>query len=219
MTQQKRNLKVFECFSSIQGESTYAGRPCYFIRLAGCNLRCSYCDTEKALSFDSFTETVSPEDLAKRAIDSGLDLVEITGGEPLVQYENVCVLCERLAAASSMTILLETNGSIDGSTLPPEVIRIFDWKTPSSGESSKMNLANFRFLRACDEVKFVIANRTDYEFMLRKVKEFSLFRLTKNILASPVSGSMDAKELVSWMLEDKFPGRLNLQLHKFLGVR
>ena len=82
-----------------------------------------------------------------------------------------------------------------------------------------MNLANFRFLRACDEVKFVIANRTDYEFMLRKVKEFSLFRLTKNILASPVSGSMDAKELVSWMLEDKFPGRLNLQLHKFLGVR
>lgn len=210
----KRKLKVFECFKSIQGESTYAGRLCYFIRLAGCNLRCSYCDTQKALSFDSYTEKVTPEELAKRAIDSGLDLVEITGGEPLTQLENVCILCERLAAASSMTILIETNGSIDAGALPPEVIRIFDWKTPSSGESAKMNLNNYRFLRQCDQVKFVISNRTDYEFMKQKVKEFSLFRKTENILVSPAAGTMDGALLISWMLEDRFPGRLNIQLHK-----
>lgn len=215
MTQEdNRKLKVFECFKSIQGESTYAGRLCFFIRLAGCNLRCSYCDTKKALSFDSHTEQLTAEELTTRAISSGINLVEITGGEPLMQLENVCVLCERLIAAGGMTVLIETNGSIDASSLPPEVIRIFDWKTPSSGESNKMNLDNYRFLRKCDQVKFVIANRTDYDFMLRKVKEFSLFRKTENILASPVSGSMDGAELISWMLEDNFPGRLNVQLHK-----
>ena len=215
MTQDERKLKVFECFESIQGESTFAGRLCYFIRLAGCNLRCSYCDTQKALSFDSYTETLTPEELAQRAINSGLNLVEITGGEPLTQYANVCVLCERLVAASSnITILIETNGSIDASNLPPEVIRIFDWKTPSSEEETRMNLNNYRCLRKCDQVKFVISNRTDYDFMLKKVKEFDLFRKTENILLSPACGSMDGAELISWMLEDKFPGRLNVQLHK-----
>ena len=153
MTQEdNRKLKVFECFKSIQGESTYAGRLCFFIRLAGCNLRCSYCDTQKALSFDSHTEQLTAEELTTRAISSGINLVEITGGEPLMQLENVCVLCERLIDAGGMTVLIETNGSIDASSLPPEVIRIFDWKTPSSGESNKMNLDNYRFLRKCDQV-------------------------------------------------------------------
>lgn len=219
MVQDNRFLKVFECFESIQGESTFAGRLCYFIRLAGCNLRCSYCDTQKALSFDSYTEKVTPEELAKRAISSRIPLVEITGGEPLMQLENVCILCERLISVRGITLLMETNGSIDASSLPPEVIRIFDWKTPSSGESAKMNLNNYRFLRKTDQVKFVISNRTDYEFALKKVKEFDLAEKTENILLSPVSGSMDGSLLISWMLEDKFPGRLNIQLHKcFKGV-
>lgn len=214
--EKKNLLRVFETFASIQGESTYAGRLCYFIRLAGCNLACSYCDTVKAKSPESFVREVTPESLASEAVASGLGLVEITGGEPMMQGESVGVLCE-LLISSGMTVLMETNGSLDLSTLPPEVIRIIDYKTPSSGESGKMYIDNFRNLRKWDQVKFVIASRHDFDFSCQIIKKYFLAEQTEHILMSPVLSSLPGETLVEWMLQEKVPARLNLQIHKFMN--
>ena len=217
--EKKNLLRVFETFSSIQGESTFAGRLCYFIRLAGCNLACSYCDTLKAQAPGSYTREVSAETLASEAVSSGLKLVEITGGEPMMQGECVGVLCE-LLISSGMTVLIETNGSLDLSSLPPEVIRIIDYKTPSSGESGRMYIDNFRSLRSCDQVKFVISDRHDFDFSCQIIQKYFLDKQTEHILMSPVLSTLPGERLVEWMLAEKVPARLNLQLHKFMnGVR
>ena len=215
----KNCLRVFETFASTQGESTFAGRLCYFIRLAGCNLACSYCDTVKAQAGSSFTREATAGELASEAVASGLKLVEITGGEPMMQGDCVGVLCE-LLISSGMTVLMETNGSLDLSTLPPEVIRIVDYKTPSSGESGKMFIENVRSLRPCDQVKFVISDRHDFDFSCQIIKKYRIDRQTEHILMSPVLSSLPGETLVEWMLKEKVPARLNLQLHKFMnGVR
>ena len=153
---QEPELLIYETFAGIQGESTHAGRLCFFIRLTGCNLRCSYCDTKKAQPIGSGTKRTI-DFLVKEAEESGLRLVEITGGEPMLQTPTP-ELCRRLLNAG-FEVLMETNGSVDLSTLPAEVKRIIDWKTPSSGESDRMLESNYRNLRKHDEVKFVIADR------------------------------------------------------------
>ena len=207
-------LKIYETFASIQGESTRAGIPCFFIRLAQCNLRCSYCDTKRAQTLRNSRE-ISAAQLAEQAAVSRLKLVEITGGEPMLQPDGVCELANRLIQ-NGHTVMLETNGSCDLSPLPPEVIRIVDWKTPSSGESDKMFLPNFSSLRSIDEVKFVLSDETDYRFALAKTEQYHLAEQTSNILFSPVYGALAGSELVRWMLRDHVPARLNLQIHKYI---
>ena len=206
-------LKIYETFSSIQGESTRAGIPCFFIRLAQCNLRCSYCDTRRAQTLRNSRET-SIESLLDAAERAGLDLVEITGGEPMLQTAAVCELAAGLIR-NGHTVMIETNGSCDLAPLPPEVIRIVDWKTPSSGESEKMFLPNFNLLRPIDEVKFVLSDENDYRFALEKIREFRLAEQTPNLLFSPVYGALAGSDLVQWMLRDHVPARLNLQIHKY----
>ena len=208
------SLKIYETFASIQGESTRAGIPCFFIRLAQCNLRCSYCDTKRAQTLRN-SRDASSEELLEAADRSGLELVEITGGEPMLQSGEVCELARGLIRQGH-TVMIETNGSCDLSVLPPEVIRIVDWKTPSSGEDGKMFLPNFRSLRPCDEVKFVLSDENDYRFALEKIREFHLEEQTPNLLFSPVYGALAGAELVKWMLRDRPPARLNLQIHKYI---
>ena len=207
------HLKIHEMFTSIQGESTYAGLPCFFIRLAGCNLRCSYCDTVKAQT-DAHARLATIDEVVEAARHAAPDLLEITGGEPMMQADGVCMLAERLLALKRFRILMETNGSFDLSYLPGEVIRIVDYKTPSSGEPERMFLPNFRNLRSIDEVKFVLSDFEDYRFALEKIREFDLTSQTKNILFSPAYGTIDLPALCARMLEDNVPARLNLQLHK-----
>lgn len=205
-------LTIYETFSSIQGESTHAGRLCFFIRLAGCNLRCSYCDTRKAQTVSS-GRIRSLDELVDEAERSGLRLIEITGGEPMLQPATP-ELCRRLLERS-FEVLMETNGSVDLSAVPRGVRRIIDWKTPFSGESEKMLDGNFLNLRPGDEVKFVIAGRNDYDAALEVIRRF---RITEHatILFAPVFGEIEPRTLVEWMLADRVPARLNLQLHKVI---
>lgn len=207
------SIKVFETFPSIQGESSRAGLPCFFIRLAGCNLDCAYCDTREARNPASGKE-FSVDGLLSIVRESGLRLVEVTGGEPLAQARTP-ELCARLVA-EGFEVMVETNGSIDVSPLPPETIRIVDFKTPSSGEHDRMLPSNFKSLRRHDEVKFVVSSREDYLFSLERMREFDIVSQTPNVLFSPVSGILEPAELAKWMLHDKVPARLNLQLHKIV---
>ena len=208
------NLKIYETFASIQGESTRAGIPCFFIRLAQCNLRCSYCDTKRAQTLQNSRE-ISVAELLAEAERSGLELVEITGGEPMLQSEGVCELAQGLIR-QGRTVMIETNGSCDLTHLPSEVIRIVDWKTPSSGEDARMCLPNFSSLRPQDEVKFVLSDERDYRFALEKISQYRLAEQTPNILFSPVYGALPGAELVQWMLRDRVKARLNLQIHKYI---
>ena len=207
-----KTLKIYETFSSIQGESTHAGRPCFFIRLSGCNLRCSYCDTSKAWSYNAGKE-MTIDELIEKAKASRLDLVEVTGGEPMLQAATP-ELCERLLK-EGFEVLMETNGSQPLQTFPEGVKRIIDWKTPSSGETEKMFADNFQSLRPGDEVKFVIADDRDFENALEVIRKFSIAGKA-TILFAPVFGSMPPDRLVAKMLEYNVPARLNLQLHKFI---
>lgn len=205
-------FRVYETFSSIQGESTFAGCPCFFIRFAGCNLNCDYCDTIKARPFDAGND-MTTEQLVAAVQDSGLDLVELTGGEPLMQPEVPALAAELIRLGK--TVLIETNGSCDCSVLPPEVHRIIDYKTPCSGEERAMLEENFRRLRPRDQVKFVITDDTDYACAVRCMEHFRLSDQTPHILFSPAWGS-DLRRLAERIVHDKLPVRLNLQFHKII---
>jgi len=206
-------LRVYETFAGIQGESTRAGMPCFFIRLSGCPLRCTWCDTLKARPFQAGKDR-RVSSLVREALESGIPLVEVTGGEPLAQKASP-ELCQRLLA-SGFRVLMETNGAEDCTALPDGVIRIVDVKTPSSGESGKMLEKNFRTLRPCDEVKFVICDRRDYDFACEAIAKFGLAGQTPNILFSPAFGTMDMPKLCEWILHDRLPVRINLQFHKII---
>jgi 7-carboxy-7-deazaguanine synthase len=207
-------LKIIEMFTSIQGESSYAGRPCFFIRLAGCNLNCSYCDTEFAKSADDGDES-DIDTIVAKAESADVPYVEITGGEPLLQ-KNVSKLCQKLFDAG-FEVLMETNGSLPISQLPYDVIKIIDCKCPSSGEMDSMDFANFADISPEDEIKFVISDREDYEYVCSIIEEYGLDNKVNNILLSPVqSESFTAAMLSEWILEDKLEVRLQLQLHKII---
>ena len=203
-------MKVCEIFASIQGESTYAGLPCVFIRLTGCNLRCVYCDT--AYAYDEGRE-MSLEEIVEAVIPHGIGLVEVTGGEPLLQAETralVAVLLDK-----GFGVLIETNGSVDIGGVDRRAVIIMDIKTPGSGMSGEMALGNLKLLTPRDEVKFVITGRDDYEWTKGFIKTHGLEGRCK-ILLSPAYGALPPRELLKWILEDRLPVRLNLQLHKYI---
>lgn len=204
------NMKVCEIFSSIQGESTYAGAPCTFVRLTGCNLRCVYCDTTYAYKEG---EEMTAGEILEKVATAGLRTVEITGGEPLLQA-GVPDLIRRLLDAGHM-VLIETNGTQDIGLIDPRAIRVMDIKTPGSGMAGSLRIENLSLLRQADEVKFVVASRQDYEWSRDFAAEHNLpGRCT--VLFSPVFGAIDPRDLGRWIIEDRLEARLNLQLHKYL---
>ena len=204
-------LTINEIFHSIQGESTHAGRPCVFVRLTACDLRCSWCDTPYA-----FTEgrKLSVDAVVAQVAGFGCDLVEITGGEPLLQRD-VYPLMDRLLE-TGRTVMLETGGHLSISEVPSRVIRIVDVKCPGSGEAEKNHWANLDLVTNDDEVKFVIRDRTDYEFARDVAVKYDLVERTRAVLFSPVHGVLPAKDLAAWILEDRLAVRLQLQAHKYI---
>jgi len=204
-------LSVCEIFYSIQGESTWSGYPCVFIRLAGCNLRCAYCDTRYAYSQGAPMEIGQ---ILERVKSLQCGMVEVTGGEPLIQPETPLLITKLLG--EGLTVLLETNGSIDIGALDPRCVRIVDIKCPSSGMAEENELRNLEKLTPQDELKFVLGNRADYEFSRDLLTSFPSLPCKKNF--SPVFGSLDPRTLAEWILEDHLPVRLNLQIHKIVKL-
>lgn len=205
-------LKVNELFYSIQGESTYAGRPCVFVRLTGCNLRCSYCDTAYAYEEGVWMETAA---IVEKIASFGCRLVEITGGEPLLQDETPALIEDLLDR--NYAVLMETNGSRDIRTVDTRCIRIVDIKCPSSGEAAKNDLENLRHLTFRDEVKFVIGDRGDYDFARKVLADNDLGnRLDQPPLFSAVHSRLAPDVLAEWILKDRIDVRLQVQLHKVI---
>ncbi len=204
-------LTVNEIFLSVQGESTYAGRPCVFVRLTGCDLRCTWCDTAYAFHEG---QRMSVDEVLQRVDAFGSPLVEVTGGEPLLQRD-VYPLMERLLEAGR-TVLLETGGQVDVSAVPGGVVKIMDVKCPGSGESDRNDWGNIDRLRSRDQVKFVIKDRADYEYARDLVGRHALDRRCAAVLFSPVHQVLDSRQLSAWILEDRLPVRLQLQIHKYI---
>ena len=204
-------LTINELFHSIQGESTYAGAPCVFVRLAACDLRCTWCDTPYAFTGGQ-KRTV--EDVVGEAAAFGCTLVEITGGEPLLQ-EDVYPLMAALLARG-MTVLVETGGHLSVERVPAGVVKIVDVKCPGSGESARNHWPNLDRLGPRDEVKFVIQDRADYEFARGVVERHQLAGRCAAVLFSPVHGVLAPPDLAAWILADRLAVRLQLQVHKYI---
>ncbi len=204
-------LTVNEIFHSIQGESSYAGLPCVFVRLTACDLRCVWCDTAYA-----FTEGRKREvaDVLAEVASYGCPLVEVTGGEPLLQAD-VYPLMQGLLDAGH-EVLLETGGHISLDRVPPPVVRIMDVKCPGSGEAGTTDWDNLARLGPRDEVKFVIADRGDYDYAGGVLKKYDLSSRVGNVLYSPVHGRMSPVDLAAWVLADRLPVRVQLQVHKII---
>jgi 7-carboxy-7-deazaguanine synthase len=205
-------LRLTEIFYSIQGESSRAGRPCVFVRLSRCNLRCTWCDT--TYSFRG-GEKHALDAIVDEVAAHGCKLVEITGGEPLLQpavHPLMTRLCDE-----GYEVLIETSGSLDIAPIDPRVTVIMDLKPPGSGEVNKNLWSNIEALKPTDEVKFVILDRVDYDWSVAACREHRIFERA-HVIFSPVHGVMDAHTLSNWILEDQLPVRLGLQLHKFLEV-
>jgi 7-carboxy-7-deazaguanine synthase len=219
-------MQITEIYRSIQGESTYAGLPCVFVRLTGCNLRCSWCDSEYTFAGGRRRTVEEVMDEVERLSPAG-GLVEITGGEPMLQEREVVPLMERLLD-TGFAVLLETSGERPLQRVPRRVIKIVDVKCPNSGEPDTFHMENLDGLNSEDEVKFVLSDRVDYEFARDFVARHRLDERVNAVLFSPAfskqaSGARDAscclldpRELAEWMLADGVPGRLGLQLHKFI---
>jgi len=203
-------LKVNEIFFSIQGESTYAGLPCVFIRLTYCNLRCTYCDTEYAF-YEGRDMTI--DEILTEIKNYDCKLIEITGGEPLFQKESFDLM-KRLCD-EGYRVLLETSGSLSIENVDKRVTIIMDLKTPSSKMMKKNLYSNIKFLKPDDEIKFVIGTREDYEWAKKIIEEYDLKNKCK-ILMGCVFGELPNVELASWILEDKLPVRFQMQLHKYI---
>jgi 7-carboxy-7-deazaguanine synthase len=209
-------LRVTEIFHSIQGESTWAGYPCTFVRLTGCPLRCVWCDTEYAFHGGQKT---SLDEIMTRVREIGTNLVEITGGEPLI-HNNAFVLA-RMLLDEGFTVLVETSGAIDVSPLDARVHKIMDLKCPGSGEAEKNLWSNLDHISAGDEIKFVIKDRVDYEWARDVVRNYQLGERKargnlKEILFSPVWESVDFQQMADWILADHLPVRFQIQLHKVI---
>jgi 7-carboxy-7-deazaguanine synthase len=204
-------LTVNEIFHSIQGESSQAGRPCVFVRLTACDLRCSWCDT--AYAFHEGRK-MSVDEVVAAVAAHGCPLVEITGGEPLLQ-EDVYALMDRLLA-DGYTVMLETGGHRPITRVPSAVLKIVDIKCPASGEAARNDWSNLERLAPDDEVKFVIQDRGDYDFARDVIARHHLASRRPAVLLSPVHGVLDAKTLSEWMLADRLPARLQLQIHKYI---
>ncbi|MCX6549436.1 MAG: radical SAM protein [Acidobacteria bacterium] len=204
-------LTINEIFHSIQGESSYAGQPCVFVRLTACDLRCAWCDTPYA-----FTEgrKMSVDDVLAAVAAYGCALVELTGGEPMLQ-DDVYPLMEGLLAQGH-TVLVETGGHISVARIPSGVVRIVDVKCPASGESSRNHWPNLERVGLHDEVKFVIQDRHDYEFACQVVRRHDLAARCGAVQFSPVHGVLPPRDLAAWILADRLPVRLQVQVHKYI---
>lgn len=203
-------LKINEIFHSIQGESSRAGEPCVFIRLTGCNLRCSYCDTEYAF-YDGKSYTI--DDIIEVVEKYNCRLVEVTGGEPLLQ-EDTLNLMNRLCD-DGFEVMLETGGSLPVDTVDGRVKIILDMKCPSSGMTKKNLYANLNWIKTTDEVKFVIGNREDYEWSKNVLEEYGVLNKAA-ALFSPVFGKLEPSDLAKWILEDKLNVRFQIQIQKYI---
>ena len=203
-------MKINEIYRSIQGESSYAGLPCVFVRLTYCNLRCTYCDTEYAF-YEGKDMTV--DEVIASVLGYDCPLVEVTGGEPLLQKE-VFPLMERLID-SGRTVLLETGGSLDIARVHPRVIKIVDLKCPSSGESQHNLYSNLDKLQPHDEIKFVIGTREDYLWSKETIEKYRLAGRFP-ILFSTVFNQLEPRQLVDWVLQDNLKVRFQLQMHKYI---
>jgi 7-carboxy-7-deazaguanine synthase len=218
-------LYLIEIYKSVQGESSFAGLPCIFVRLAGCNLRCAWCDSE--YTFTGGTKMTDDEVVAEIEKLAPVKLVEFTGGEPLLQEREVIPLMERLLTAG-YELMVETSGERPLERVPNAVHKIVDVKCPGSGEAGKFRMANLDWLTERDEVKFVIANRADYEFARTFIREHGLETRAGQVLLSPAFTKapaperttenclLDPRELVEWMLADGLPARVSLQIHKYI---
>jgi len=211
-------MQVAEIFRSIQGESTYAGTPCIFVRLTGCNLRCVWCDTAYAfyggrkMSVEEVMEAV--RGFSERDSQRLVNLVEVTGGEPLLQKETV-PLMDRLLR-EGYRVMVETSGERYVGNLPTAVIKIVDVKCPGSGEGGTFCMENLKALAPHDQLKFVLADRQDYEWARAFLREHRLENTVEAVIFSPVFGQLEPRPLAEWILEDGLPVRLGLQLHKFI---
>mgnify|MGYP001249014964 FL=1 len=203
-------LEVTEIYKSVQGESTYMGLPCVFIRLTGCNLRCVWCDTPHAFHDG---KKLSIHQIIDKVKSYDINLVEITGGEPLLQKE-VFPLMESLLK-NKFKVMLETSGSLAINNVPAKVIKIIDLKCPGSGEENKNLWENLNHLTSTDEIKFVIADKNDYEWSKKVLQDYELDKKVP-VLFSPVFEKLKLKDLTEWILEDNLPVRLHTQLHKYI---
>jgi 7-carboxy-7-deazaguanine synthase len=214
-------MQITEIYKSLQGESTYAGLPCVFVRLTGCNLRCSWCDTEYSFYGGKKMTPEQVFDQVQRLSSQGV-LVEITGGEPMLQERELVPLMQRMLD-SSYKVLLETSGERPLENVPSGVVKIVDVKCPDSGAADTFDFANLEALSAADEIKFVIASRRDYEFAREFTAQHSLATRVHQVIFSPSTPDpagkwpgLEARELTEWILADGVPVRLGLQLHKFI---
>lgn len=208
-----KTLLVCETFTSIQGETTNIGRPCFFIRLSKCNLSCPWCDSKYALS-DIDSNEIKVEELVQMALLSGLKIVVVTGGEPLLQKNTIDLLKQLIK--KDFTVILETNGSIPILNVPKKVTKVVDFKCPSSGQTDKMLVENFQILEKYDEVKFVIADEEDYKYAVNTISSLELLKQTKNILLSPIMDRLAPRILANWMVRDKLQAILQVQLHRVI---
>lgn len=218
-------MYLIEIYKSVQGESSFAGMPCIFVRLAGCNLRCSWCDSEYTFQ-GGYKQTLDEVEAAVRAL-APVRLVEFTGGEPMLQERELIPLMDRLLT-QEYTLMIETSGERPLGNVPQAVHKIVDVKCPGSGESGSFRMENLGVLTKRDEVKFVISDRTDYEFAREFTREHKLAERAGAVLLSPafkklpslerstVNCALDPRLVVEWMLEDGMPARLSLQIHKYI---
>jgi 7-carboxy-7-deazaguanine synthase len=203
-------LRITEIYASVQGEGAHAGELCVFLRLTGCNLRCTWCDSEYTFTGGEY---FSIDEVVSEACGYGIGLVQVTGGEPLAQRQCI-VLMERLVA-SGLTVLLETSGSLEIPDLPDGVHVIMDLKPPDSGEVESNLWDNLARLRASDEVKFVLASRVDYEWACAVMESHDISSRAR-VIFSPAWGLLDPADLAEWMLQDKPAARMQLQIHKVI---
>jgi 7-carboxy-7-deazaguanine synthase len=205
-------MRITEIFYSIQGESSFAGMPCTFVRLTWCNLRCTWCDSE--YTFTGGIE-MTIDEVVEKVRGYSCKLVEITGGEPLVQKRECCELVKRLCD-EGYTVLVETGGSLDAGMLDPRAIKILDVKCPGSGEAERNYWANLENLNPRDEIKFVIKDRADFDFALEIIRKHRLDEREPSVLFSPVWDEVELTDLAAWVLQSGVRGRMQLQMHKYI---
>ncbi len=211
------SLFVHELFVSIQGESSWSGSPCFFIRLAGCNLRCRYCDTLKAQRRDQGT-AMRIDAIVQACREQPTPLIAVTGGEPMMQPECPALIAS-LLTLPNRTVMVETNGTLNIHAIPATAIAVMDVKCPGSGEADAMDWSNIDRLRPHDEIKFVLCDRADYRYALDRIEQYHLAGTDRQILFSPAAGRLTAGDLAQWLIADRPPVRLQVQLHRLLGIR
>lgn len=207
-------FNVNEIFYSIQGEGSRSGFPCVFVRLQGCNLNCVWCDTNYAHCSDEIVQMLTGAEIIEKVDEYNCPFVEITGGEPLLQ-EGIELLMKALCDKGYL-VALETNGSVDVSKVDRRIVKIVDFKCPDSGFESANDYQNVKYLSAKDEVKFVIASLTDYNWAVKKMKEYDLVNIVHSVIFSPSFNTIKPAELAQWILLDGLNVRLQLQIHKYI---